>query len=129
MASFFRKLGHNFVPMFRKLPGEVARIGRKIYHGAGDAQNYLNKAAGVIAAADRIAPNPILKIARGVVGGAAGVAGGVSAGGSALNQLGQGHYKQAGRLGQQGLSQITQGGNSLMQGATQAAPYVLPLLL
>lgn len=129
MASFFRKLGRDMLPMFRKVPRVVATIGRKISHVGFDAQKYLNEANRVLGAANRFSPNPILKIAQGVVGGAAGVAGGVGAGGGALNQLGQGHYKQAGQQGMQGLSQIRQGGSALASGASQAAPYILPLIL
>lgn len=128
MASFFRKLGHNIAPFFRKLPGEFSRIGRKVSHFAGDVQHGLDKANNFLGKIDRYAPNPILKIARGVIGGASGVAGGVSRGGAAIDQLGQGHFSQAGRLGMQGLSQIGKGAGDFSKGATQAAPYLLPLL-
>jgi hypothetical protein len=111
-------------PMFRKLPGEVNLIGRKITNTANDAQSTLGRVSKAIDAADRAVPNPLTKLAKQGIGGVQDITKGVGIGGQALRAVSRGDLAGAGSLTQEAVSEASKGLGGIAGSVLGAAAFV-----
>lgn len=120
--SLFRKLGQSLVPMFRKLPGQVSTIGRKISNTSKDIDRGLAQAENVVSQIDKFAPpNPLTKTVKGAIGSVRDITGGVGMAGQALRKGAEGDVQGAISLGKSALQKGTEGLGELAEtGATLA---------
>lgn len=110
MASrFFRKLGKDLAPAFKKLPSNLNTIGRQISNTTKDIGRGLDSVQKFVDGAGQAMPNPLLKIASGAVSGLRDVNRGVGVGGQALRAVSAGDGVQAGNLAMDAFKTGSQG--------------------
>jgi hypothetical protein len=108
-TRFFRKLGREIAPAFRKLPGGFNTLGRQISNTTRDIGKGLDIAQKAIDTADKVAPNPLLKIASGGLSGVRDINRGAGIGGRALRAVSSGRPVDAGNLALEALGAGVQG--------------------
>lgn len=123
--ALFRKLSSNLVPMFRKLPGEVSVIGRKITNTTNTIDKGLAKADKIVETGKKLnIPNPLLKIAGDAIEGARGINKGVGTGGQAIRAGAMGDVQGALSLGTSAIKEATGGLGKVGQAVAESAPLV-----
>jgi hypothetical protein len=108
-TRFFRKLGRDIAPAFRKLPSSFNTLGRQISNTTKDIGRGLEVAQKAIDTADKVAPNPLLKIASGGISGVRDINRGAGIGGQALRAVSSGRSVDAGNLALDALGAGVQG--------------------
>lgn len=108
-TRFFRKLGREIAPAFGKLPGSFNTLGRQISNTTRDIGKGLDVAQKAIDTADKVAPNPLLKIASGGLSGVRDINRGAGIGGQALRAVSSGRTVDAGNLALDALGAGVQG--------------------
>lgn len=98
MSAFFRKLGRGIAPMFKQLPSAVNVFGRQLSNTTRDIGRGLDVAQKALNTADRVAPNPLLKIAKGGLEGVRDINRGAGIGGQALRAVSRGDLVDSGNL-------------------------------
>lgn len=113
-TRFFKKLGREITPAFRKLPSGLNTFGRQLSNTTQDIGRGLQVAQKALDTADRVAPNPLLKVVKGAVDGVSDINRGVGIGGQALRAVSRGDGIQAGNLA---LDAVLAGGQGVGKSA------------